>query len=155
MGFRSSYFRTLIYAKEIKRYLINTQPNDYTMSVSCQAAGRRSPSQLLIWSCGMEPVDSSLCREHESQMTLNNWMFTSNDLMKWNEPQIYFVHQYAAYLAKSVRTVRCTELGIFLWKTTVVADLLKFSGVRKRRLSGRHFQNNNLYTLISPKIRGI
>lgn len=47
MGFRSSYFRTLIYAKEIKRYLINTQPNDYTMSVSCQAAGR-SPSQLLI-----------------------------------------------------------------------------------------------------------
>lgn len=65
------------------------------------------------------------------------------------------MHQYAAYLAKSVRTVRCTELGIFLWKTTVVADLLKFSGVRKRRLSGRHFQNNNLYTLISPKIRGI
>lgn len=47
MGFWSSYFRTLIHAKEIKRYLINTQPNDYTMSVSCQAAGRRSPSQLI------------------------------------------------------------------------------------------------------------
>lgn len=64
------------------------------------------------------------------------------------------MHHYAAYLAKSVRTVRCSELDIFLWKTTVVVDLLKFSGVRKRRLSGRHFQSN-LYTLISPKIRGI
>lgn len=48
MGFRSSYFRTLTYAKEIKRYLINTQSNDSTMPVSCQGARRRSPSQLLI-----------------------------------------------------------------------------------------------------------
>lgn len=49
------------------------------------------------------------------------------------------MHHPAAYLAKSVRTVGCGELGILLWKTTVVADLLKFSGVRKRRLPGRHF----------------